>query len=130
MADDWDFSEPGNYRLVLRDIQLTAVGGVKWDVTMQLIAHEDHLYDRGTGEWLPDIGDTHHFFLTKGNMWGREVGGGRGGQGGRQSCHKDDSGIEENMEGFFLWNPDCGDEACKHEATSVMEIVIPPPPPL
>jgi len=126
MAEDWDFSEPGNYRLVLRDIELTAVGGVKWDVTMQLIASDEHPYTRSTGEWLPDGGDTHHlFFLTKGNMWGREVGGG---PGGRQSCHKAPSGSDERMEGFFLWNPDTcnGDEACEHEATSVMEIAILP----
>ena len=93
---------------------------------LNLIAHDDHIWTRGTGDWLPTVGDSPHlFFLTKGNMWGREVGGG---QGGRQSCHKAPSGTDERMEGFFLWNPEkCkGDEACEHEATSVMEIVILP----
>jgi hypothetical protein len=123
-ADDWDFSEPGNYRLILRDIRLTAVYGVEWDVTMQLIAHDVHPWIRGTGDWLPDDGATHLFYLTKGSMWGREVGGG---QGGRQSCHQADSGTDERIGGFFLWNPQaCGnDQVCKDEATSVMEIVNP-----
>ncbi len=91
-ADDWDFSEPGNYRLILRDIRLTAVYGVEWDVTMQLIAHDVHPWIRGTGDWLPD-----------------------------------DSGTDERIGGFFLWNPQaCGnDQVCKDEATSVMEIVNP-----
>ena len=135
-ADDWNFSEPGNYRLILRDIRLTAEDGVAWDVTMQLLAHgDDYDYIRGTGDWLPDEidptygPDVHEFFLVKGKMWGREVsGGGPGGPGGRKSCHKAPSGTDERMEGFFLWKPEkCiveeEAEACEHEATSVMEIV-------
>jgi len=121
---DWDFSEPGNYRLILRDIRLQDWKGINWDVTMQLIAHDVHPWIRGTGDWLPDDGATHLFYLTKGNMWGREVGGG---PGGRQSCHHADDGTEERIDGFFLYDPlTClGNQACKDKATSVMEIVNP-----
>jgi hypothetical protein len=127
-ADDWNFSEPGNYRLVLRDIRLTAEDDVDWDVTMQLIAHgERDVWEPGTGEWLPNEGDPiHDFVLEKGKMWGRELsGGGPGGPGGRKSCHQAYSGTDERMEGFFLYDPQaCSDPQCS-DASSVMQIAVP-----
>ena len=123
-ADDWNFSEPGNYRLILRDIRLTAEDGVAWDVTMQLLAHgDDYDYIRGTGAWLPDESDppdVHEFFLVKGKMWGREVSG--GGPGGRKSCHQAYSGTDESMEGFSLCTMVEG--TCANEADATMQIAI------
>ena len=97
---DWDFSEPGNTRLILRDIRLDDSGGVKWDVTVQLIGKKDdplNIYP----DWLPDDSyPLHEFILKKGGMWGREVSG--GGPGGRRSCHQADNGTDERIEGFYL----------------------------
>ena len=104
--DNWSIEEPGNYRLILRDIQLQDWEGTDWDVTVQLIGPPNYdPYD--DSHWLPTVGDSPHtFVLTRGRMWGREV---RGGQGGRMSCYPGGSDI-----GAFNLGGD-----------SVLEIAIP-----
>jgi len=119
--NDWSFEEPGNIRLILRDIRLKA-GGVDWDVTVQLIGkpNNDPYPD---SHWLPADGSAHVFKLTRGTMFGREV---SGGPGGRESCHQGDSGTEERMVGFFLYDPQaCTNQDCRDDASSVMQIVNP-----
>ena len=103
-SDNWTIEEPGNIRVILRDIRLKAVDNVDWDVTVQLIGSEN--YDPYL-DWLPAVGEgSHTFTLTRGRMWGREV---RGGQGGRMSCYSGGSDI-----GAFNLGGD-----------SVLEIAIP-----
>ena len=87
LSSDWGVGEPGNYRIILRDIRLTA-NGVAWDVTMQLIGPPNYTpYDGG---WLPDETGPHDFYLERGRMWGREI---RGGSGGRMSCYSNGSDV-------------------------------------
>lgn len=112
--DNWDFSEPGNTRLVLRDIRLQSDGGIDWDVTVQLIGAEDY-----NPEFLPADGFCNEFILVRGRMWGREV---NGGPGGRKSCHQLRSGPDDKMEGFFLCDPAA---TCTNDARSVMRICNP-----
>ena len=89
-SDDWTIEEPGNIRVILRDIELTDSRSVKWDVTVQLIGPENYDPYPET-DWLPTVGDSPHTFeLTRGRMWGREV---RGGQGGRMSCYSGGSDV-------------------------------------
>ena len=116
LSSDWGVGEPGNYRIILRDIRLTA-NGVAWDVTMQLIGPPNYTpYSDG---WLPD-GGPHDFYLERGKMWGREVSG--GGPGGRKSCHQAYSGTDESMEGFSLCTMVEG--TCATTADATMQIAI------
>ena len=116
-ADDWDFHEPGNIRLILRDIRLIAVGDVAWDVTMQLIGPAN--YSPNGGIFLPPDGVTHVFELEQGRIWGREV---RGGPGGRKSC---------SSSAFYLCEQASLEGTCEeddvygYDASAVMEIVNP-----
>ena len=85
-ADDWSFENAGDRRLILRDIPLTDLNGVAWDVTVQLIGKEN---DPNVDDFLPTDGEMSTFTLIRGAMWGQTV---SGGPGGRTSCQPKGSG--------------------------------------